>query len=483
MTRTEGLSRKALPWTALLALPLVLVANAARAATQPAPPRSDAGGGILREMNRAMIQLADRVSPSVVQVQVTGYRPAGPDGRTESAFVARQHAVGSGVIVASDGYVLTNNHVVRGAQRIQVLLPLQPGGSPGPEDAGQRLLDARVVGSEPDLDLAVLKVEAKGLRPLSLATAAPVHQGELVFAIGSPEGLERTVTMGIVGSAERQLALGQAMAFIQTDAPINPGNSGGPLVNVEGELVGINTFIVSESGGSQGLGFAIPAAMASIVYEGLRRDGRVRVLDAGLGVQAIDHSLAAGLGLPRDWGVVVADVAPGGAARAAGVRPGDVIVSLDGRTIDDLSDVTTAKYLHRLSEPIRVVLLRGSERLTLAIEARERPHRPDLAELARPDTGMVRPLGILAIEVSEKLKGIIPPLVVGSGVVVAARTLDATAAESGLQPGDVIHAVNRTEIVSVEGLRQALRAIKVGDPVALQIERGGSLGYLSFEME
>jgi serine protease Do len=467
-----------------LALSLAAAAGAARAQAAAGAGRPDAGTPILHELNRAMIRLADRVSPSVVQVQVTGYRPAGPGGgHAESALVARQHAVGSGVVVGSDGYVLTNHHVVRGALRIQVLVPLSRGGPPGSEEGGRRLLDARVVGADPDVDLAVLKVEAKGLRALSLDAAAPVRQGEMVFAIGSPEGLERTVTMGIVGSSERQIELGQAMAFIQTDAPINPGNSGGPLVNVEGQIVGINTFIVSESGGSQGLGFAIPAAMARIVYESLRRDGRVRSLDAGLALQAIDHPLAAGLGLPRDWGVVVADVAPGGAARAAGVRPGDVIVSLDGRPIDDLADVTTARYLHPPSDPIRMVLLRGTGRVALTIDAKERSRPPDLSELARGDTGLVRRLGIIGVDVSDKLRGVIPPLQVGSGVVVAARTLDATAAESGLEPGDVIHALNRTAIDSVEGLRQALRSIKVGDPVALQIERGGKMGYLSFEME
>jgi serine protease Do len=342
---------------------------------------------------------------------------------------------------------------------------------------------ARVIGTEPNVDLALLKIEARALPTLPLDGASAVRQGELVFAIGSPEGLERTVTMGVVGSASRQVDMAQPMAFIQTDAPINPGNSGGPLVNVDGDLVGINTFIYTESGGSQGLGFAIPAPMAQLVYERLRKDGHVHLVEAGLAAQAITPTLAAALGLPRDWGVIVGDATLGGPARAAGVEVGDVVVSFDGRAIDSLASLTTARYLHRPGEPIQLVLLRGAQRLTLKVDAVERPHPPGLAELASPETSLVRRLGILAVDVSEKLAGVIPGLLQGTGVVVAARTLDATSVDSGLQPGDVIHAVNRTTIESVDSLRLVLRGLKAGDPVAIQIERQGKLAYLSFEME
>lgn len=472
------------PRRAGIAVGLLLWAGAARAGQAGAGARAEAATGILHEMNRAMVRLADKVSPAVVQIQVSGFRPAGPGGRVESAFVGRQHALASGVVVDPDGYILTNSHVVHGAQRIQVLLPEPPGGAAGGEDTARRLFDAKVVGAEPDVDLALLKIERRGLTALSLGATTTVRQGELVFAIGSPVGLTSTVTMGIVGSAARQVDLAtQAMEFIQTDAPINPGNSGGPLVNVDGALVGINTFILSESGGSQGLGFAIPAPMARLVYESLRKHGRVHLGEVGVATQAITPTLAAGLRLPRDWGVVVADVAIGGPARAAGVEPGDVIASVDGHPIDSLAALTASRYLHRPSEPLKLVLLRGEQRLTVQIDARERAHPADLAELAIPETSLVRRLGILGVDVNEKLKGVIPGLLVGTGVVVAARTLDATNADSGLQPGDVIHAVNRTVIESVEGLRQVLRGIKAGEPVALQIEREGKLAYLSFDME
>jgi serine protease Do len=473
MTATTTTPPRALARVGLI-LGLLLAAGAARA---------EAAGGILQELNRAMVRVAERVSPSVVQIQVTGFHPAGPGGRVESAFVGRQRVIGSGVIVDSEGYILTNDHVVHGAQRIQVLLPTPPGVVVARDGSARRIHDARLIGADPNMDLALLKIEAHGLPSLRLDGAAPVRQGELVFAVGSPEGLERTVTMGVVGAASRQVDLTQNMAYIQTDAPINPGNSGGPLVNVDGALVGINTFILSDSGGSQGLGFAIPAPMARLVYTSLRKEGRVRLVEAGLAAQAITPTLAAALGLPRDWGVVVADAALDSAARAAGVAAGDVVVSFDGLPIDSLASLTAARYQHRLGEPIQLVLLRGEQRLALKIDAVEKAHPPSLADLASPETSLVRRLGILGVDVSEKLAGVIPGLLQGTGVVVAARTLDATRVESGLQPGDVIHAVNRTPIESVEALRGVLRTIKAGDPVAIQIERQGAFAYLAFEME
>jgi serine protease Do len=414
---------------------------------------------------------------------VTSFRPAEAGGKGESAFVARQHAIGSGVIVDASGFIITNHHVVRGAQRVQVLLPVGIGSGPGADDVGRRLFDAKVIGTEPDTDLALLKIDARGLRAMPLDAAASVRQGELVFAIGSPEGLERTVTMGIVGSAAREVELEQPMEFIQTDAPINPGNSGGPLVNADGVLVGINTFLVTESGGSQGLGFAIPASMVKLVYEELRRDGRVHLLESGLSLQAIDRAMAVGLQLPRDWGVVVADVDRESPAREAGLQPGDVIAEIDGRPIANLAGVTTARYLHRASDPVRFVVLRGDRRISVKVEAKEKPLPGDLADLADTGKSLVRRIGIVGVDVGPGLRGKIPRLQISKGVVVAARTLDSTAVETGLKPGDVIHAVNRREVASVEELRETLRDLKRGDPVAIQIERDGKLAYLSFEME
>lgn len=349
-------------------------------------------------------------------------------------------------------------------------------------DHSRRLVDAKVVGTEPGVDLALLKIEARSLSSLSLEAASTVRQGEMVFALGSPEGLTRTVTMGIVGSPARQVEMAQPMVYVQTDAPINPGNSGGALVNVDGALVGINTFIMTESGGSQGLGFAIPAPMVRLVYESLRKQGYVQLVNLGISMQAINPSLAAGLGLPRDWGVIVSDMAQGGAAAMAGVKAGDIIVAFDGRPIDNQAALTSARYLHKSGEPVSLMVLRGSEQLLMTIEAPERPHT-DVTRLGGAEASLVRRLGILGVDVKDKLAAILLRPRIASGVLVVARTLDATSAESGLQPGDIIHAVNRTDITSLDELRQSLRTFNAGDPIALQIERDGELAYLSFEME
>ena len=463
------------------ALALLLLA-AAPAAAQPAPAR---GAAVLHALDDAVAALAARVSPAVVQVEVSGYGLQGDDTGEESAYVARQHALGSGVIVDPAGWILTNHHVVRGAQRITVVLASPAGRAPSGADANaRRLFAARLVGADPRVDLALLKIDAAGLSHLALGGDHVVRQGELVFAVGSPQGLSSTITMGVVGSASREVGLSQPLAYIQTDAPINPGNSGGPLVDTEGQLVGINTFIVSRSGGSQGLGFAIPAALARTVYEGLRAHGRVRRIDSGVAVQEITPALAGGLGLPRDWGVVVADLAFGGAARQAGVQVGDIVDTIDGQPIENLAAVTSAVYQHRLGTPVMVGVLRGGQRLMLRVDAPEARQPTDqLVDLASPEQGLVRKLGVVGVEVGERLAGIIPPLQLGTGVVVAARTLDGTSVESGLQVGDVIHAVNRREVATVEALRRAVEGVPPGAPVALQIERQGKLAYLAFDME
>ena len=455
----------------------------------PAAAHAAPASPVLHELNSAVARLVAQVSPAVVQIRVTGYGPSGEPLGPEGGLVSRQRTIGSGVIVDPSGFVLTNDHVIRGAQRIQVVLPGPPDGErPGAKGSGQRIFEAKVVGSQPSIDLALLRIQATGLPTLALDPSAKVRQGELVFAIGSPQGLASTVTMGVVSSAARQMdapsPLATPMLLIQTDAPINPGNSGGPLVNTEGVLVGINTFIFSQSGGSQGLGFAIPAPMVRFAYDSLRKYGHVRRIEAGITAQAVTPTLASGLGLTRDWGVLVSDVVLGGPARAAGLEPGDVIDTFDGRLIDSLPALTGALFLHPVGEPVMLGILRGEERLTLQVNAPEAKQPADqLADLANPDKGLVSRLGILGMDVSDKLRGILPPLRIGSGVVVAARTREGTNTDIGLQPGDVIHAVNRASIDSLEALRQALQALKAGDSVVIQVERQGRLAYLAFEID
>src|ERR1035438_4601520 len=228
---------------------------------------------VLQQLNSAIEQLTARISPAVVQVLVTGYGPLEENNRGQTALITREHAIGSGVIVDPDGYIMTNAHVVEGAQRIHVALAVPSVDFPDQiaPVGKQRIVEARLIGLHKETDLALIKIDQTGLPTLSLGNRRPVHQGQLVFALGSPEGLENSVTMGVVSSVARQADPSRPMVYIQTDAPINPGNSGGPLVDTDGYVVGINTFILSAAGGSEGLGFAIPARIVQFVYESLRK--------------------------------------------------------------------------------------------------------------------------------------------------------------------------------------------------------------------
>jgi len=311
-----------------------------------------------------------------------------------------------------------------------------------------------------------------------------VHQGQLVFAMGSPEGLENSVTMGVVSSVARQADPNRPMVYIQTDAPINPGNSGGPLVDTEGYVIGINTFILSAAGGSEGLGFAIPARIVRFVYESLRKYGHVHRIEVKAGAQTITENLAKGLGLAQNWGVVIDDVTPGGPAEAAGVKIGDIVVSADGRLIGTLPAFTAALYLHPLDEVLKLEVLRGSERKTFFIAALEMKDAMDaLPDLANARENLVSRLGILALTLDDRLRSMLGTPRNPSGVVVVGRVADFMSSATGLETGDVIHSVNQTSIDSLSSLRTALNLIKSHDPVVLQVERGGGLLWLTFEME
>src|ERR1700733_3120046 len=298
---------------------------------QKANPATEVGKGagsrpseaplVLEQLNSALEGLAAKVSPAVVQIVVTGYGPVEESSRSQTALIARQHAVGSGVIVDPNGYIMTNAHVVEGAHRIRVVLPMPSFEFPQVEPVGkEHVLDAKLVGVHKDSDLALLKIEQKNLSTLELGSARRIHQGQLVLAIGSPEGLQNSVTMGVVSSVGRQPDPDRPMVYIQTDAPINPGNSGGPLIDVDGYVLGINTLILSQGGGSEGLGFAIPARVVRFVYESLRKYGHVHRVEIQAGAQTITPTMAEGLKLPQSYGVIVSDVTPGGAAEAAGLQ-------------------------------------------------------------------------------------------------------------------------------------------------------------------
>jgi serine protease Do len=454
-----------------------------REAAPVTPP--DNSHETLVQLNNALEGLAAKVSPAVVQILVTGYGPLHEEDRSQAALIVRQHAVGSGVIVDAEGYIMTNAHVVEGAQRIRVALPLPMGDSAGLVPVGKRqILEAHLVGLHKETDLALLKIDEKDLPTLSLVSQQRPHVGQLVFAIGSPEGLQNSVTMGVVSALARQPDSNKPLTYIQTDAPINPGNSGGPLVDMNGAVVGINTFILSQGGGSEGLGFAIPARVVDFVYHSLRKYGHVHRVEIGAMAQEITPTLADGLHLPRRWGVIIGDVKPDGPAAAAGLKVNDIVLTADDRRIETLPALTSALYLHRIDEVLKMEILRGDERHTLAIPAIEHHDQMDqLLDAANPENSLISRLGILAIDLTPELQNQIGTLRLPSGVIVVGRAADLITPETGLQAGDLLHQLNTTSLDSVDTLRKLVGSLKPGDPVVLQVERDGGLMYVSFEME
>jgi serine protease Do len=475
------MSMKASVWLSVLSAVLLLIASPAFAqgATRPA-----AKAGVLRELSASVEDLTARVALSVVQVVVTGYAAVDERTRGESGLViGRQRSIGSGAIVDPDGYIITNAHVVAGARQVQVVVHRDTTAD-GPVRslallAGQTV-DARVVGTATDIDLALLKIDLTGLPALRFANYDAIRQGELVFAFGSPQGLRNSVSMGVVSSVARQVEPDSPTIYIQTDAPINPGNSGGPLVNIDGELVGLNTFILTESGGSQGLGFAIPSAIVAAAYPQLRKYGHLHHGQIGFSMQTITPALAAGLGLSRTAGVMVSDVLPGSAAETAGIGIKDMVTAVNEKPVESVPMLSLELSRYPAGETVALSLLRGNDATTVRVTVMERPHPIDeLAGLADPEKSSIARLGIVGIDVDDDTAALLPGLRISSGVFVAARTEVSSGNEVPLAAGDVIHALNSYAVRSVDGLRVLMDGVKANSDLVLQIERSGQLQFVT----
>ncbi len=436
----------------------------------------------LRSISQSIEQVVDQISPAVVQISAQGFSRAED---AASSRVRTQRGTGSGVILDPEGYIVTNAHVVGSSLQIQVLIPekdaegkyrsiLKPVG---------KVVPATVVGQDRETDIAVLKVAASTLPALKLADSERLRQGELVLAAGSPFGLQNTVTMGVVSSIARQVRPDDPMVYIQTDASINPGNSGGPLLNSDGDVVGINTFIVSESGGNEGIGFAVPSNIVRTVYDQIRKYGRVRRGQVGLVVQTISPEMAQALQLPVQRGAIVADVMPAGPAEAAGVEVKDVLVSLDGKPIENARQFGVNVYQKAEQEATLEVLRRG-EKKTLKIAVRERPKDPDrILSIVKGDENQVPKLGILAVDLDEKVTPLMPSLRKLSGAVIAGVIDGGPAAAGGLFAGDVVYELNTRPVRGLKDLIDAASALRPGQTAVLHIERQGQLQFVLLDVD
>jgi len=462
----------------LLMCGALLVVPAANAQTRTPPPSLDS-------LSRAFEDLSRRVSPSVVQVVVTGYGIVGEDAPSADALLGLRRTGGSGVILSSDGFIVTNLHVIENARRVQVLLP-----RPTPESGSSILrrrgeaLEAKIVGRDDETDLAVLKIEEKNLPALTLGDSDSLKQGQLVFAFGSPLGLENSVSMGIVSAVGRQLELDDPMVYIQTDAPINPGNSGGPLVDTEGRVVGINTLILSQGGGNEGLGFAAPSNIVKTVFEQIKTGGRVRRGTIGVYPQTITPTLASAMKLPQDWGVILGDVFPGTPAAAAGLEIGDIVLTLDGKRMENGRQFEVNLYRRAVGDTVMVEVLRAGKTLKYPVAVAERDDDPTrFADMVTPERNIIPRLGVLALDIDERVASMLGELRLPNGVLVAAMSADTPAGEQALEAGDVIVAFNGTPVTSLADLRSAVGRLPTRASIVMQVQRFGQLMFVAVEIQ
>ena len=381
-----------------------------------------------------------------------------PDRSQPQPDEDQPRGVGSGFILTTDGFVMTNAHVVEGADEVIVTLP------------DRREFKAKIVGADKRSDVAVVKIEATGLPAVKIGDVSRLKVGEWVMAIGSPFGLENTVTAGIVSAKQRDT--GDYLPFIQTDVAINPGNSGGPLLNMRGEVIGINSQIYSRSGGFQGISFAIPIDEAARVADQLRTTGRVTRGRIGVQIEQVSKDVAESIGLGKPQGALVRGVESGAPAEKAGIEAGDIITKFDGKLIDKSSDLP--RLVGNVKPGTRAVVTvfrRGASKeftVTVAeVEAEKPARRVSAPEAKPPVTGAAQVLGLAVSELSEAQK---KELKIKGGVKV--DTADGVAARAGLREGDVILAIANLEVISVKEFEAALAKVDKSKPVNVLYRRG-----------
>ena len=433
------------------------------------PAANDGWVKLVRELKPAVVNISTKRAAEASEA----VSPFGDDERFNQFFKhffgnqprRPARSLGSGFVINADGHIVTNNHVVEGATEIKVKL------------SDGRELTARVVGRDPKSDLALLKVDAAGLPVIPLGNSGELQVGEPVMAIGNPFGLEQTVTTGIVSATGRVIGEGPYDNFIQTDASINPGNSGGPLINARGQAIGINSAIFTQSGGSVGIGFAIPVDLAKSVVTQLASTGRVVRGYLGVGIQSMTADLAKGFGLGEPTGALVSSVVDGSPAARAGVKAGDVITEYNGRKVARSEDLPRAVAETAVGREVALNVLRDGKAVTLrvTIAKLDEPATPTASETKEAAKGA---LG-LSLSPMTQAEARERGLGERAGVLVRGVAEGSPAANAGLQAGDVITEINRAPVKTIDDVKQAMEKRGKDTPSLFLVHRSGATVYIA----
>lgn len=448
----------------------------------------------LQQLDQAFVQVAEKVTPAVVNISSTKKAPSAQGQDLEPFFKNhpfkdffgddffkrfkrepgnqfRQHGMGSGVIISPDGLILTNAHVVKDADEIKVNL------------SDKRSFDAKVIGADPESDIAVIKIAATGLPTASLGDSSKLRAGEIVLAVGNPFGLNRTVTSGIVSATGRtNVGIIDYEDFIQTDAAINPGNSGGPLVNIKGQVIGINTAIASRSGGYQGIGFAIPSNSAKLIMDDLVKTGKVRRGLLGVNIQDLSPSLAKSFGRSDSEGALVSQVIPGSPAEKAGVQAGDIIVKFKGEPVSGAAQLKNLVGREKPGSEATLSLVRDKKNLDVKLKIGERTQKA-LAS-SEPSGGPAETLNELGIDVEKPTPAEAQKagIKLGEGLKVKDLTADGVGRTMGLRSGDIILEVDGKPVSEATEFNTAVKQAKKNKVIRLKVQRGNSRIFLGSDL-
>lgn len=437
------------------------------------------------QSSKAFSEIVAAVSPAVVNISTTKvmrrdvpsmmddpffdlFKPFGEFGSPKKW---KEQSLGSGIIVSTDGYIITNNHVVEQSEDIRVTL------------YDKRSFRGKVVGADPKTDIAVIKISTDKLPTVPWGDTDKLQVGEFVLAIGNPFGLSHTVTMGIISAVGRaNVGIADYEDFIQTDAAINPGNSGGPLVNIKGELIGINTAIFSKSGGYQGIGFAVPSSMARLVFDQLVKQGKIVRGWLGVTIQDITPELAQKFGLKDSKGALIGEILKGSPAEKAGMQRGDVILEFNGKDISSVGALRNMVSQAKIGSQVAIKAVRNSKEYIVNIVVAELPKEAATAAPQEPmheDTQKNALYGLTVMELTREIARQLGLTANERGVVVAKVEQGSSADEAGIKKGDVIQEVDRNRITGIKDYNRMIASLGQKDTILLFINRGGKKSYLT----